>query len=333
MNDAPVRRARAVVVGAGVMGRWHAQAITRLGAELTGIVDASSEAADRLAGAYGGVRTFTNLPSALAGGEVDVVHVCTPTSSHGELGALALEHGSHVLVEKPLASSLAETEELVALANARELALNPVHQFPFQPGFRRVLERRSELGDLVHVAYRTCSAGGEGRSREEGRAILVEILSHPVSLFCQLLGEGFDPAALEIVRNCDQDLDLTGMLGGVRLDVSVSLRGRPTCNELSVVGTRATALADLFHGYALVEGGGVSRTTKAVRPFRLGAQLVTHAGANLAARGFRREPAYPGLRELVRRFHAAAVTGSQPPVSNRETLAAARLIDHVRAAG
>jgi len=333
MSEAAARRARVVVVGAGVMGRWHAHATTRLGGDVTAIVDRSSAAASTLAQEHSGIRAFGDLPSALAAGEVDVVHVCTPTSSHAELAALALEHGSCVLVEKPLASSLRETEELLALAHARGLAVNPVHQFPFQPGFRRILERRAELGDVVQVAFRTCSAGGEGRSAEERRAILVEILSHPVSLFWHLLGDDFDPVTLHIVRSTDDDLDLAGMLGGVRLDVSISLRGRPTCNELRVVGTGATALADLFHGYAVVEGGRATRATKATRPFRLGAQLVTHAGTNLAARGLRREPAYPGLRELVRRFHAAVLSGAPPPVLDSETLAAARLIERVRAEG
>jgi predicted dehydrogenase len=324
---------RAIVVGAGVMGRWHAHAVERLGSDVVGIVDSRRDAADRLVASHPGAGVYTDLGSALSDREVDVVHVCTPTGSHAELVRTALEGGAHVLVEKPLAGSLAETEELLELARARELALNPVHQFPFQPGFQRLLGHRDDLGDLVRVAYRTCSAGGENRSLEEQRAILVEILSHPVSLFRHLLGDAFDPAALAVVRHTDADLDLTGSLGDALLDVSISLRGRPTCNELLAVGTRATGLADLFHGYALIEGGRVSRVTKATRPFRLGGQLVAHAGGNLAKRGVRREPAYPGLRELVRRFYAAARGGGATPVPEVESLAAARLIERVRPAG
>ena len=332
MSPSP-RAVGAVVVGAGVMGRWHAHAIERLGSDVVGIVDSRRDAADRLVSSHPGAAVFADLGSALSARDVDVVHVCTPTGSHAELVRTALEGGAHVLVEKPLATSLAETEELLELARARGLALNPVHQFPFQPGFQRLLADQHDLGDLVRVAYRTCSAGGEGRSLEEQRSILVEILSHPVSLFRRLLGDAFDPGVLAVVRHTDADIDLTGLLGDVRLEVSISLRGRPTCNELLAVGTRATALADLFHGYALVEGGRVSRVTKATRPFRLGGQFVAHAGGNLARRGVRREPAYPGLRELVRLFHAAALGRGAPPVPDAETLAAASLIERVRPAG
>ena len=329
MADRNAGQARAVVVGAGVMGRWHAHAIVRVGGAVVGIVDPSPRAAAGLVGAHRGAASFPDLDAALAATSPDVVHVCTPTASHAGLVEAALAGGSHVLVEKPLAGSSEETESLLALAHARGLVLNPVHQLPFQPGFQSLLRRRGQLGELVRVAYRTCSAGGDGRSGEERRELLLEILPHPVSLVSRVFPE-LDPVVLQVVRHTDDDLDLTGLLGDVRLDVSVSLRGRPTCNEILLVGTRATGFAVLFHGYALVENGRVSCVTKAWRPFRLGGLLVAHAGGNLLLRGARREPAYPGLRELVLRFHAAALGAGEPPVPAAEALAAARLIDRVR---
>lgn len=323
--------ARVAVVGAGLMGRWHASAASLAGAEVAAVVDVRPDAARVLASRYRNASGFADLETALSAAPIDVVHVCTPTAEHAALVGTALERGCHALVEKPLAESLAETEALLALAQERGLAVNPVHQFPFQPGFRHVLERRERLGELVRVSYRTCSAGGEGWPPEERRRVLLEILPHPVSLLHHLFRLSFDLVELEIVRFTEDDLDLVGALGNTRLDVSISLRGRPTRNELEVVGERASALVDLFHGYALVERGRVSRSAKALRPFAVGGQLMAKAGGNLASRALRREPAYPGLRELIRRFHVAALAGREPPVPDAETLAAARLLQRVRA--
>jgi len=313
------------------MGRWHAHAAGRLGAEIVAVVDVSLEAAQELAARFGVGAVYADLDIALAEeAGIDVVHICSPIESHALLIDVTLARGCHALVEKPLVSSLAETEAALGRAHECGRLLSPVHQLPFQSGFRSLLERREQLGELVRVDYRTCSAGGMGRSADERRRILVEILPHPVSLLHRLFGDSVAHADLEVVRFTADDLEIAGELAGTRLDVSISLRGRPTRNELEIVGTRATGFADLFHGYAIVEVGHVSRSAKIARPFRRGGQLISMASLNLASRTLRREPAYPGLRELIERFYVAALGGSVPPITASETLAAARVMERVR---
>jgi predicted dehydrogenase len=321
---------RVCVVGAGVMGRWHAHAAERLGASVIAVVDVRAEAARSLAARHDEARPFSRLDDALAAAPFDVVHVCTPLESHVASIDAALDGGCHVLVEKPLAASLAETEDVLERARARGLVVAPVHQLPFQPGLSAVLARRERVGDLVRLSYRTCSAGGDGRASEDRRSVLLEILPHPVSLLCRALGQAFDQAGLRIERFTSDDLDLTASVGETLVDVSISLRGRPTRHELELVGTSGTAFADLFHGYAFVDRSAVSRPAKVARPFRLGARYVAGAGANLAGRALRREPAYPGLRELVRRFYDAALADAEPPIGEAEVLAAARLRDRLQ---
>jgi predicted dehydrogenase len=317
---------RAAVVGAGLMGRWHAQALRRLGLPLVAVVDTNRAAAVALA--RSDASAFDALDACLEQCDVEVVHVCTPLDAHADLVRTALSHGAHVLVEKPLAQSLAETRELLDAASAAGVLLAPVHQFPFQRGFRKVVAERARLGELVRVAYRTCSAGGDGKPPDARRAILKEILPHPVSLFSRLV-PNLDVARLEVRTFDDDELVLSGRADSAQLEIFISLRGRPTRNELEAIGTRGSASADLFGGYAVFENGRVSRGAKIARPFRLGSSLVTSAGVNVAARASRWEPAYPGLRELIREFHDAAARGGEPPISRAETLAAAELIDAV----
>jgi hypothetical protein len=99
------------------------------------------------------------------------------------------------------------------------------------------------------------------------------------------------------------------------------------------MGTRGSGRADLFHGYAVVEHGAVSRTAKLARPFRLAAGSLLAASANLARRLVQREPAYPGLTELVRQFHRAATGGGPVPITADETLDIAETRDRLMTLG
>ena len=89
----------------------------------------------------------------------------------------------------------------------------------------------------------------------------------------------------------------------------ISTRGRPTRATLDVMGTKASAHADLYHGFAVVEQGSGTGVRKVARPFSLAGSTLGRAGTNLTRRALSRETAYPGLRELVRRTYDAIATG------------------------
>lgn len=323
-------RLRAAVVGAGLMGRWHARYAARAGAEVAAIVDPRPEAADSLRRRFPRARVFSALEDCLAAGAVDVIHVCATAESHARLAEAALLAGRHVLVEKPAATSRAEAARLIGLAGERDLRFCPVHQLPFQRGVTRVAADLSRLGELLRAEYVVRSAGGAGRGPAERRALTLEMLPHPVSLFRKVLGHGARAEAWDVLVAGDDELELAGTDGGLRLRIDIGLRARPTRHELVLTGERATARVDLFHGYAVVEGGGTSRAAKALAPLRAGTRLLWAAGTNLARRALEREPAFPGLRELVRRFYAS-IDHTPPPIHPDELVEAAALIERVGA--
>jgi len=327
-----VARPRAAIVGAGLMGRWHARYAARAGAEVAAIVDPRPEAAAALSRRFPRARAFAALEDCLSAGAVDVVHVCTAAESHARLVETALLGGHHVLVEKPATASQAEAVRIVRLAREKGLRLCPVHQFPFQRGFARVAADLGRLGELLRADYVVRSAGGAGLAPEGRRALLLEILPHPLSLFRSLLGRGVAPEAWDVVASGDDELELAGHDGSVRLRIDIGLRARPTRNELVLAGARATARVDLFHGYAVIEPGGTSRAAKALAPLRAGTRLLWAAGTNLARRALDREPAFPGLRELIWLFYASIREGTPAPVGPEELLETAATIDRVRAA-
>lgn len=120
---------RAGVVGAGVFGGFHASKYAAHDrAELVGIYDPDLQRAKDLASKHG-AKPFDNLGKMLA--EVDAVTVASPAVHHFEAAAAALAHGRHVLVEKPIASSVEEARELIALAAAHGCVLQVGHQERF----------------------------------------------------------------------------------------------------------------------------------------------------------------------------------------------------------
>ncbi|MBI4454503.1 MAG: Gfo/Idh/MocA family oxidoreductase [Acidobacteria bacterium] len=323
-------RIRIAIVGAGLMGHWHAHFARRAGASVAAVVDTNPDGAAALAARFRNAKVFAQLGECLHRCEVDVVHVCTPVDSHFALVAAALKAGKHVMVEKPTAGTAAQTEELVYLAKSEGLRLSPLHQFPFQQGFQRLRRSVGRLGEPVYIICSICSAGGMTLAGVDRHELLLEILPHPLSLFFSLHGEAVMDPSWEIVMFTDDELKIIRRVEGSLLSIFLSLRGRPPHNELIFVGTKGTAYANLFHGYSIIETGEISRKAKLVQPFRHGTKLVFAAGANLARRLVEREWAYPGLGKLITLFYRSIQAGGAAPISDEEIIQIARLRDHIR---
>ena len=99
-----------------------------------------------------GVRTMTSADDIFGSPDIDAVAIVTPVATHAALALAALEAGKHVLVEKPLASSVADGERMVAEAARRGLTLMVDHTFVYTPAVRliRKLVDEGELGDLYY---------------------------------------------------------------------------------------------------------------------------------------------------------------------------------------
>lgn len=127
MTAKPIRIA---VVGAGEFGRNHVRVWRELeGAELAGVVDTNAERARQIAAEFG-AKIIPSL-DALRDERVDAVSLAVPTKEHASIGARLLDAGYDVLVEKPMASSLAEADELIAAArrSGRVLQIGQVERF------------------------------------------------------------------------------------------------------------------------------------------------------------------------------------------------------------
>jgi predicted dehydrogenase len=144
---------RAGVVGTGFIGVVHVDALRRLGVEVTGVVGSTKERAEakRIAPAY------ESYDALLADERVDVVHLTTPNHLHYPQVLQALEAGKHVVCEKPLAMTAAESAELLERAERSGLVHCTNFNIRFYPMVQEARARvgAGEVGDVftVHGGY------------------------------------------------------------------------------------------------------------------------------------------------------------------------------------
>jgi predicted dehydrogenase len=122
------------------------------GARVVAVVDKRAEQRSVVERLYPSVRTYADVDDMLVDPDVDAVVIATPVSTHFELAMNALCAGKHVLVEKPMTSTVAEGEQLVAAAASRSLTLMVDHTFIYTSAVRKIHELVSDgqLGDLYY---------------------------------------------------------------------------------------------------------------------------------------------------------------------------------------
>jgi predicted dehydrogenase len=320
------------VIGAGLMGRWHADTIRRMRGRVAAVVDPNPDSARRLAARFPDCAAFTSCGEMLARSAPAVIHVCTPGETHREIAEECMAAGAHLVIEKPLAPAARETEYLLRRAAQRRILMCPVHQYLFQAGVRRAIALLPRIGAPVDVQAVFCSAGGARLPKEALDRVAADILPHPLSLIGRMFPDGLPDSSLVARKKAPGELRVSWDSAATAFSICISMNGRPTCSALRITGTDGTLHLDLFHGYAVFEPGRVSRFRKIVHPFDLGIRTLFAAGSNMAGRIVRWEPAYPGLRTLVQAFYRAVQSGDAPPVSPEETMAVANARDRVLSA-
>jgi len=174
LQDPSVPKLRAGVVGNGAFGRHHAAKYARMpGVELAGIADPSAEAR-RQAKTIHGVGAFADWRELL--GRVDLVSICSPASTHAPIVRAFLNSGTHVLVEKPIATSLSEADRLIALAAANRLVLTVGHQERF------VFARTGMLGYGDAPLSIECSRMGPWSGRGADVSVVLDLMIHDLDL-------------------------------------------------------------------------------------------------------------------------------------------------------
>jgi predicted dehydrogenase len=138
------------VIGSGFIGTVHIEALRRIGIRVTGLLEASPELGARRATELGLPKAYASLEDVLADDTVQVVHVTSPNELHHPQVRQILAAGRHVVCEKPLAMTSAESAELVALAKASGLVNAVNFNIRFYPLNQHVASfvREGGIGDV-----------------------------------------------------------------------------------------------------------------------------------------------------------------------------------------
>lgn len=171
-------RLRIGVAGAGYFGRFHAQKVAA-GARsvLSGIHDAVPARAEALAAETGG--RAMGWQALLD--ESDAVVIASPAGTHHAAAAAALRAGRHVLVEKPIAATLAEADELIGLAQARGLVLQVGHLLRYSP------ERAAIVARMPRPAYIECTRIAPFKPRGTDVSVVLDLMVHDLDMVLSLV--------------------------------------------------------------------------------------------------------------------------------------------------
>ncbi|MEO0973149.1 MAG: Gfo/Idh/MocA family oxidoreductase [Pseudomonadota bacterium] len=166
---------KAAVIGMGYLGRFHAQKLAQSErVTLHGVADVSADARERAQEEHDGIVVTGDYRELID--QVDAVTVVTPTTSHFEIAKTFLEAGRHVLLEKPMTVTVAEADELIALADARGVVLQIGHLERFNPATVAMAERAS--GPQFFEAYRVAPFRERGIEVD----VVLDLMIHDIDI-------------------------------------------------------------------------------------------------------------------------------------------------------
>ncbi|QXT38994.1 Gfo/Idh/MocA family protein [Gymnodinialimonas ceratoperidinii] len=144
----------AAVVGTGFIGTVHTQALRRLGVQVRGVLGSSAARGAQRATEMGVPKAYADLDELLADDTVDVVHVTSPNHAHYAQVLAILRAGKHVICEKPLAMTSAESAEMVEVARASGKVAAVCYNIRFYPLNQQAhgMVAAGELGDIRFVS-------------------------------------------------------------------------------------------------------------------------------------------------------------------------------------
>lgn len=245
MNNQPL------AVGVIGFGYWGPLLVRNfrglLACQLKAVCDMNESRLKHLRGLYPDVEGMTDSGHFLNGIGLDAVAIATPVKYHFPLAKAALLAGKHTFIEKPMAASSAECEELIQIAERNGLVLMVNHTFLYSAPVRRIVEI-VEAGDLGDIRYINCRRLNLGLFQKDIN-VAWDLAPHDISIILHILGES--PTAV----NCQGNAHVTPRVEDVT-NMSLSFRHNRFATiqsswleprkirEMTIVGTRRMIVYD-----------------------------------------------------------------------------------------
>jgi predicted dehydrogenase len=349
---------RIAIIGCGKIADQHLLAIRRIpNCEIVALCDSELLMARQMGERFGVAQTFSDARKMLETARPDVVHITTPPQSHFALAKTCFEAGAHVYLEKPFTVTAGEAEELVEMAVLKKLKLTAGHNYQFTPemikmrklvagGFLggRAIHLEShwpyDLGGATYVAPILGSRNHWVR-RLPGQ-LFQNLISHGVARLAEFLyGEITDIVVLS------HQSDALKSLGGqeVQDELRVLVRDefgttaflcfstqiKPGLNFFRICGPKGSIAIDATSGSLIRQAAGSHKSylTYFVPPLKAARQHLRNGVSNILdfVRGRLHQDS--GMKELIERFYQSIRENTVLPISYREIITTAKIMDGI----
>lgn len=346
------------IIGCGKIADSHAAQIQRIkDCEIVAVCDREPLMARQLCDRFPVKRYFSDVGELLRDSRPDVVHITTPPVSHFELAKMCLQNGCHVYVEKPFTLRESEAHALVSMAGARDLKITAGHDDQFSHVARRMraLIQTGYLGDgPVHMESYYCyeiSPTGYAGALLGDKQHWVRNL--PGKLFHNIISHGIARIAELLSTDCPKVIAygytspiLRGMgeseiLDELRVIISeeerttayftFSSQMRPALHQFRIYGTKNGLILDQDQE-TLVQLRGArykSYVEKFVPPIFTAKQYLGNVACNVRTFLKRDFQMKAGMKFLIEAFYRSIVAGQPEPISHREIVLTARIMDQI----
>lgn len=170
---------KVAVIGVGHLGSIHARIYSQLkGVDLIGVCDTDEGRAKKIARQFR-TNCFTNYKDLV--GKIDAASVVVPTNSHHKISKELLENGIHLLIEKPITTTINEADELLAIARNKNLILQVGHVERFNAGF---LAASREINKPIFIE---CHRLGPFKKRSTDIGVVLDLMIHDIDIILGLV--------------------------------------------------------------------------------------------------------------------------------------------------
>jgi predicted dehydrogenase len=349
---------KVAIVGCGKIADAHVSQILRIkDCEIVAVCDREPLMARQLSERFSIKGQYSDLTELLSSAKPDVVHITTPPESHFPVAKTCLEWGCHVYVEKPFTVDEEQAQELIALANKKNLKITAGHDDQFSHVTRRMraLVKSGFLGgapvhmesyycyEITHSGYSGALLGNKQHwvRRLPGK-LLHNIISHGISRIAEFLTTDSPQVfAYGFVSPLLRGLGETEIIDELRVVISeeerttayftFSSQMRPELHQFRIYGPKNSLILDQDQETLIKVNGHrfTSYAEKFVPPVTIAKQFLGNLVTNLGTFLGRDFHMKSGMKYLIEAFYRSIQDNTPVPIPYREIILTARIMDAI----
>lgn len=342
---------RICIIGSGLIANIHGPVILKqTDTRIVGIADKDVTRAKALATELKVNQVYQDAKVMIDEQKPDVVHVLTPPQYHAELSIMAMNQGCHVLVEKPMALTMADAEKMVEVAKQNKVHLCVDHNMIFGEVVQRAIQLASTgiIGEVVSVeTYQSYDARRNPAFTEEGvehshwfyrmnGGPLEDLMPHPASFVMEFIPEIKEVKSVGhnrgiLPKGFQDEVRVLIKSDSVIGYISISLNEKPDIIVLTVKGTKGVVQVDLFNNILTLrtQSGLPRAVSRGLSGFQLTLQNFKGSLGNIYKFARGRVDKSDGIGPVISRFYESIRNGGEAPISLDKSLRVVDLMNRI----